>query len=72
MKINLTSSDSEERFSSPLSSASESESSITIESSKGDKTYIVRLKNGIAMICNCPGFEFRGTCRHIKEVNGNE
>lgn len=72
MKINLTSSDSEEKVSSPLPSASESESSITVTSSSGDKTYIVRLKNGIAMICNCPGFEYRGSCRHIKEVNGNE
>lgn len=38
----------------------------TIEGSKGSK-YIVE-KDGDVYTCTCPGFKFRGACRHIEEV----
>jgi len=38
----------------------------TIEGSKGSK-YIVE-KDGDVYNCTCPGFKFRGACRHIEEV----
>jgi hypothetical protein len=39
-------------------------------SSKGDKTYSVlaTLEGGYHDSCTCPGFGFRGKCRHIEEV----
>jgi hypothetical protein len=41
----------------------------TIEGSKGDK-YIVE-KDGSVYNCTCSGFKFRGSCRHITEVESN-
>jgi hypothetical protein len=38
----------------------------TVEGSKGAK-YIVE-KDGDVYNCTCPGFKFRGACRHIEEV----
>lgn len=38
----------------------------TITGSKGDK-YVVVLEDNIYN-CTCSGFQFRGNCKHIKEV----
>jgi hypothetical protein len=35
-----------------------------VEGSKG-QTYIINLDENT---CSCPGFTFRGTCKHIKEL----
>lgn len=37
----------------------------TVRGSKGD-SYIVTESDG-KLICTCPGFQFRGRCRHIEE-----
>jgi len=34
--------------------------------SKGD-TYIVQRTDGV-LNCSCPGYTFRGQCRHVKEI----
>ena len=36
---------------------------ITIEGSKGEKYYLTNDDNG--WFCTCPGFTFRGTCKHV-------
>ena len=42
----------------------------TVEGSKGAK-YIVR-KDGTSYNCTCPGYTYRGDCRHVKEqANGS-
>lgn len=38
----------------------------TVAGSKGSK-YVVEL-DGTSYTCTCPGFKFRGACRHIEEV----
>ena len=37
----------------------------SVEGSRGSKYVVVRTKNSWS--CTCPGFQFRKTCRHIKE-----
>ena len=41
----------------------------TVEGSKGAK-YIVE-KDGSVYTCTCPGFKYRGACRHVEEVESN-
>jgi len=41
--------------------------SVNVKSSKGDKFYAVKY-NGISWSCSCPAYEFRHSCRHIKET----
>lgn len=41
----------------------------TVEGSKGAK-YVVE-KDGSVYTCTCPGFKFRGACRHAQEVESN-
>ena len=36
-----------------------------VAGSRGN-TYVVRRRNG-KMTCTCPGFQFRGMCKHVKE-----
>ena len=31
-------------------------------------TYTVRVEGGVAMFCDCKGFQFRKRCRHLKEA----
>jgi len=35
-----------------------------------DKFYTVRVsvELGFSIVCDCPGFQFRGACRHVEEV----
>ena len=40
-----------------------------IKGSKGSE-YTVRVKDGVAIACTCPGYTFRHRCRHLKEVQG--
>ncbi len=40
-----------------------------VAGSKGAE-YVVE-KDGSVYTCTCPGFKFRGDCRHIKEVDPN-
>ena len=35
--------------------------------SKGDKYYVSKEENG--WVCTCPGFKFRGKCKHVEEVD---
>ena len=37
-------------------------------SSKGDKEYIVKANASGSLECECPGYGFRRSCRHIKQV----
>ena len=37
-------------------------------SSKGDKEYLVQMDSSGSMVCECPGYQFRKSCRHIKTV----
>ena len=41
----------------------------TVEGSKGAK-YIVE-RDGSVYTCTCPGFKYRGACRHVEEVESN-
>ena len=41
----------------------------TVEGSKGSKYVVVRAKNSWS--CTCPGFQFRRSCRHITQLQGN-
>jgi hypothetical protein len=52
-------------FSSPKEAVS-TNPTWTVEGSKGAK-YVVE-KDGSVYTCTCPGFKFRGACRHIEEV----
>jgi hypothetical protein len=38
----------------------------TVEGSRGSKYVVTQTKNSWS--CSCPGFQFRKTCRHIKEL----
>ena len=38
----------------------------SVEGSRGSKYVVVQTKNFWS--CSCPGFQFRKTCRHIKEL----
>lgn len=38
----------------------------TVAGSKGSKYNVIRNKN--TWTCTCPGFQFRKTCRHIREL----
>jgi hypothetical protein len=38
----------------------------TVEGSRGSKYVVAHTKNSWS--CSCPGFQFRKTCRHIKEL----
>lgn len=40
---------------------------IEVAGSKGAK-YIVTVDDGTAVSCTCPGYTFRGKCRHLAEV----
>lgn len=42
-----------------------SEKSWVVKGSKGD-SYLVSEVNG-KLTCTCPGFQFRGKCRHVEE-----
>lgn len=37
-----------------------------VDGSKGSKYIVVKSKN--SWTCSCPGFQFRKSCRHIKEL----
>jgi len=38
---------------------------IEVQGSKGNVYYVDTLKK----TCTCPGFTYRGTCKHVKEIN---
>ena len=38
----------------------------TVDGSRGSKYNVIRNKN--TWTCTCPGFQFRKSCRHIKEL----
>lgn len=38
---------------------------VVVEGSKGEKYYVSNESNG--WVCTCPGFKFRGACKHVKE-----
>lgn len=40
---------------------------IPVPSSDGEGTYRVRLENSVPVMCNCFGFMYRLTCRHLAE-----
>jgi len=42
-----------------------------VRSSKGDKVYEVKLNNSGSLECECPGYGFRRSCRHITEVQSS-
>jgi len=39
----------------------------SIPSSRGDSTYSIQLSD-LGFECDCPGFGFRGTCKHVSGV----
>ncbi len=39
-----------------------------VKSSKGNKEYLVQMDASGSMVCECPGYQFRRSCRHIKTV----
>ena len=41
----------------------------TVEGSKGSKYVVVNSNNSWS--CTCPGFQFRRSCRHISQLQGN-
>ena len=61
MKINMGADDNElSEESSPLDRI------VLVTSSKGDTHYEVAVKpNGVAYKCTCPGYSFRGQCKHL-------
>jgi hypothetical protein len=40
---------------------------VSVEGSRGDR-YDVTVKDGVAVSCTCPGFQYRGTCRHLAKA----
>ncbi len=44
---------------------------IRVKGSKGNE-YNVALENGVAVKCECTGFQFRKECRHLKEAESTE
>jgi len=50
----------------PIEESKPSAAVITVEGSKGN-TYEVDTE---AETCTCPGFKFRGSCKHVKELIG--
>ena len=40
---------------------------IAVQGSKGETYYLSNEGNG--WLCTCPGFKFRGNCRHVAEVD---
>lgn len=40
---------------------------VSIKGSKGNE-YHVTVENGRALSCTCPGYQFRKSCRHLKEA----
>jgi hypothetical protein len=43
---------------------------LLIKSSKGNETYTVK-QNGVTKkwVCSCSGFQFRKSCRHVKQAS---
>lgn len=41
----------------------------TVEGSKGSKYVVASSKNSWS--CTCPGFQFRKSCKHITQIQGN-
>ena len=39
---------------------------ITVQGSKGQQYYVSDAGNGL--VCTCPGFTFRGKCKHVNET----
>lgn len=42
----------------------------TVTGSKGDKYVVEKTDHGYN--CSCSGFKFRGSCRHIKEIEAKQ
>ena len=42
-----------------------------VMSSKGDKEYVVKSDSTGSLSCECPGYGFRRSCRHIKEIQSS-
>ena len=42
-----------------------------VRSSKGDKVYEVKVNSSGSLECECPGYGFRRSCRHIKEIQSS-
>lgn len=40
---------------------------ITVQGSKGE-TYYITNEGGGDWACTCPGFKFRGSCKHVAEI----
>ena len=40
---------------------------VNVKGSKGNQ-YTVTVDNDIAVSCTCPGYTFRGKCKHLLEV----
>ncbi len=49
----------------------QSDSIYKVRSSKGDKVYEVKMNNSGSLECECVGYGFRRTCRHITEVQSS-
>jgi len=41
---------------------------VQVDSSDGVTSYLVRCLPGGTWTCTCPGFEYRGNCRHVRQV----
>jgi hypothetical protein len=41
----------------------------TVQGSRGSQYVVVRSKNSWS--CNCPGFQFRRSCKHVTQIKGN-
>ena len=41
---------------------------VKIPASKPGSTYTVQLEGGVGVSCECKGYQFRKTCRHLKEA----
>ena len=54
-------------FTVPKKEIAVSNTTWTVQGTKGAE-YIVE-KDGSVYTCTCPGFKFRGSCRHIEEVS---
>ena len=43
---------------------------IEVKGSKGNSYFVT--KQGSRYVCSCPGFQFRGRCKHAAEVEGQK
>ena len=59
-----------EQFATGLKQAKPEGQTWTVKGSKGDEYVVEKTDNGYN--CSCSGFRFRGSCKHVKEIEAQQ